>query len=268
MHKHFKKTITTFFLFVAFSLTNSAFAAYDMIVMPVMPAKELKKAYAPLTQYLSKTTGQKINLVTSPNYLAYWQRMKKGEYDLVLDAAHLVDFRVKKLDYDVLAKVKDKVSFSIVSAGHNPILDPDELIGKQVACMVPPSRGGLQIDQYYPNLMRQPIKVQVDSFEEAVYKLNSGQVDAAVIPTPLLNKYTNLNVIESTELWPHMGLTASPSVPDSVKASIKKALTDATFEEKRTQMLASAGMSGFELADNTVYDGYIAALKNSWGFKD
>jgi uncharacterized protein involved in type VI secretion and phage assembly len=104
----------------------------------------------------------------------------------VLDAAHLVDFKVKKLEYEVLAKIKDKVSFSFVTASQNQNLDPEELIGKKVTCMVPP-RG---------------------------------------------------------------------------------ALTNSKFADKRTPMLDATGMIGFELADNTVYDGYIAALENSWAFKD
>ena len=85
---------------------------YSFIVQPFQSSVDTKRVYLPLAKYLSSMTGHKIELKTSPNFLAYWQSMKKGQYDLILDAAHLTDYRAEKMEYTVLAKVLDVVSLS------------------------------------------------------------------------------------------------------------------------------------------------------------
>ena len=264
MEKLTCKRILSTLLFTLLGFSSVA-SAYDLAIMPVRSKAVTEDLYQPLVEYLSKATGQPVKLKAYNNFVNYWQDMRDGKFDLALDAAHFIDFRAKKLEHHVLVKLKDQVSFSLVSNEEQSILEPDELIGKPIACLPPPSRGNLEIDSFFKNPIRQPIKVEVKSYEEAVAKLEKGEVKAIVIPTPMLNAYPDLMVIESTELWPHMGITASSNIPAEFKSGLVKALLGMTRDQQGSEALTASGLGGFEPADHSVYDGYAVALKTYGG---
>lgn len=247
------------FTFVFFS---SIASAYDLAIMPVRSKAKTEALYQPLVEYLSKATGEQIHLKAYNNFVNYWQDMRDGKFDLALDAAHFVDYRATQLEHQILVKLKDQVSFSLVSNEEHSILEPAELIGKPIACLPPPSRGNLEIDSFFKHPIRQPRKVEVKSYEEAVKKLEKGVVKAIIIPTPMLNAYPDLMVIESTELWPHMGITASSKIPAKFKSAVAKALLGMTRDKQGSEALAASGLGGFEPADHSVYEGYSLALKS------
>jgi len=246
------------FTFVFFS---SVASAYDLAVMPVRPKDKTIALYQPIVEYLSKTTGETVNLKAYDNFVNYWQDMRDGKFDLALDAAHFIDYRAQKLEHQVLVKLRDQVSFSLVSNEENSILEASELIGKPIAALPPPSRGNLEIDTFFKNPIRQPLKIEVKSYEEAVSKLEKGEVKAIIIPTPMLNAYPDLMVIETTDLWPHMGITAKAKIPAKFKSAVVKALLGMTRDKQGTEVLTSSGLTGFEPADHGVYEGYAVALK-------
>lgn len=235
--------------------------AYDFAVMPVRSLAQTEESFRPLMSYLSKVSGEPIKLKAYSNFVDYWQDMRADKFDFALDAAHFVDYRVKKQEHQVLAKIKDKVSFSLVTTQDFGALDSTDLIGKPIACLPPPSRGNLQIDSFYKNPIRQPRKIEVKSYEEAVAKMLSGKVKGAILPTSMIGAYPNLNVVEATALWPHMGFTASPNVPTQVKSAVTKALLSLTRDKKGAEALTASGLTGFRPADNSVYDGYSRYLK-------
>ena len=81
-----KRTIKRCVIMLALILGYGAPAyaeTYSIIVQPILPSTETAKAYAPLVNYLSKQTGHKFELKTLPNFLAYWQDMKKGPSGLI-----------------------------------------------------------------------------------------------------------------------------------------------------------------------------------------
>ena len=95
---------------------------YSLVVQPILTPAQTSKAFAPLAAYLSQQTGITIRLQTALNFVTYWETMKKGEYDLVLDAAHFTDYRIKRQGYRVLARIPDTVSLTLVmdAATHGP----------------------------------------------------------------------------------------------------------------------------------------------------
>jgi phosphonate transport system substrate-binding protein len=249
--------------FCVLFLSSSLVAAYDLAIMPVRPKALTEKLYQPLADYLAKATGKPIKLKAYNNFVNYWQDMRDGKFQLALDAAHFVDYRVKQQQHQVLVKLRDQVSFSLVSTENESILEPSELIGKPIACLPPPSRGNLEIDNFFKNPIRQPRKVEVKSYEDGVELLRNGKVKAAMLPTPMLNAYPNLMVIAGTELWPHMAVTASPEIPTEVKSGIARALLGMSKDKLGTAILESSGLNqGFEPADHSQYDGFSTALKS------
>lgn len=156
---------------------------YTLSVQPILPPDRLRQNYQPLADYLAEKTGHSFEIRTYRDFMVYWIKMKKPrEMDFILDAAHFTDFRIKRKGYQVLAKLPDTVSFTVVTGEDAFVLDMEELIGKRIATMPSPGLGAVRLNQMFPNPMRLPVFIQVKDSVEAVDKVLAGQVDAAIIP--------------------------------------------------------------------------------------
>ncbi len=274
MSTRFATLPSVLFLFISLSTvlaysTESQAAEYSLAIQPILSPEVIKKNYQPLADYLSKETGHTITIKTQRNFLFYWTKMRKGKkgFDLVLDAAHFTDYRIKTQGYTVLAKLPDTVSFSIVTSEDNFILDEEELIGLRVATMPSPSLGSLRLEELFSNPMRIPIYIWESNTTVAVEKIISGKIDAAIIPTRLASTYDNLNIVLTTDPVPHMGLSASPEVPADVVEKIRLALISADTTDTGKKMLAALKVDNFVPANSETYDGYSDLLKEVFGYK-
>ena len=238
---------------------------YTLAIQPLLPAKQTESHYAPLARYLTDKTGHTIALMAAPNFLSYWQEMRKGRYDLVMDAAHLTDFRAQNMNYRVLAKVLDVVSFTLVTGEDTLVFEPGELVGKRVASLAAPSRGALTLDSFFDNPMRRPIMVEVTDTRDAIDRVLDNQAQGAIIPTPLVGANPQLNVVFTQEQWPHMGFSASPQVPEEVAVAVQAALIGAIYSDEGQAVLQQINFPGFEKADAQTYAGYSDILKGFWG---
>lgn len=249
------------------SAVTAQAASYNFVVQPILPPDQTTKAFLPLTEYLSKQTGQEIKLVTAINFLSYWETMKKGtQYDLILDAAHLTDYRLKRMGYKVLAKRADAVSYTLVTGDNADILDAAELIGKSIATIGSPSLGMLRVEQMFPNPLRQPVIVEVNNSIDSIQKVLKGEAIAAMVPTPLVGGFPNLITVTTTQQVPHTAISASPRVPADVQLAISKALIDASKTEEGKKMLQEINFPSFEKTDAKTYNGFAGLLEGTWGY--
>ncbi|MGD8934423.1 MAG: PhnD/SsuA/transferrin family substrate-binding protein, partial [Gammaproteobacteria bacterium] len=194
-------------------------------------------------------------------------RMQKAkDMHFILDAAHFTDFRVQRKNYRVLVKLPDTVSFTVVTGEENFVFEMDELISKRIATMAAPGMGAVRLSSMFPNPVRLPFIIEANNSVDAVNKVIHGDVDAAIIPSPLVGNYTNLNSVVSTDPVPHMALSASPEVPDDVALAVKQALLDAPDTPQGKKMLADMNIEYFEDASAEVYAGYADLLDGVFGY--
>lgn len=239
----------------------------SLSIQPILPQEQIIKAYAPLADYLSATTGHKITIKAHKNFLTYWANLRRSiGMDLVLDAAHFTDYRAQKMNYRVLAKLPDTVSFSIVTHEDELIFETDELVLKTVATMVSPSVGALRLHSLFKDPMRQPRIIYALHSNDAARRVIEGGAFAAVIPTALVSSFEGLNTIMTTESLPHMAFSASPEVPDDVVATIKQALISAQDTSEGQAMLSAINFTSFEDANASMYEGYGLLLKDVLGY--
>jgi len=249
-----------------FSATSYA-QTYNLIVQPILGTERSISFYKPLAEYLSLRTGVNIRIIASVNFPAYWETMKKGkEYDIILDAAHFTDFRIKRLGYRVLAKVPDTVSYSLVTDEDNLVLDAEELIGKRIATMLSPGLGGIRLSEIFPNPLQQPIIIESSDSISAVESVKKGEVAAAIIPTPLLNSLSGLNTIVTTDPVPHVAISVSPRIKSKLRKKIKKALVDAVNIKDGRAMLDAIRFPQFVSCEASDYDGQAKLLFGVWGY--
>lgn len=260
-------------IFVAFiallsSTTTGYTAEFKLAIQPILPQQQLIDNFQPLADYLSKETGHTITITTQRNFLFYWTKMRKQKkgFDLVLDAAHLTDYRIKNFGYNVLAKMPDTVSFSLVTRDDKLIFDTKDLIGLRVATLHSPSMGSVRLEALFPNPSRMPHYVYELNTTTSIEHILSGKTDAAIIPTRLVEDYPNLNIVLTTNPTPHMAFSAAPTVPSEVTEKIRNALINASTTTSGRSMLALLKVEQFEIADNATYDGYAVLLKDAFGY--
>ncbi len=258
---------TAFIALLLFSPSISFAQELKFAIQPILSAERTKTVFRPLAEYLTKKTGIDISIVTASNWMSYWETMKKtNEYDIILDAAHFTDFRIKRLGYTVLVKVPDTVSYTLVTNDNNLVLDPIELTGRQIATAGSPSLGGIRLAEMFPNPIRQPIIVETPDSLEAINKVLKGDVTAAIVPTPLLNKYTELNPIVTTAQVPHIAISVSSKISHETRAAIKNALLFASENEEGIIMLDAIKFPEFVSANPTIYAGQAKLLQGVWGY--
>ena len=238
-------------------LTSADAVEYKLAVQPVLPRNKIKFQYQALADYLSARSGESITLSTFSSFKSYFANMKrKRGFDMVLDAAHFTDYRIKRMGYTVLAKSPGTVSFSLVTDQKLLVFDADELIPYRVATMISPAMGGLRLKELYPDRSKSPVIVRASDSVDAVTRIKNGQVEAAMIPTPLVGRYENLNTVLTTDPVPHTAFSVSPEIPAALADIIRQALTDAANTREGREMLATIGFTSFVSASNEDYDGH------------
>jgi len=261
------RRLTAVFLFSILPATALA-GNYYVAVQPVLPPDQIENNYRPLMQYLTKTTGHNFYVKSYRNFLTYWARMQRAkDMHFVLDGAHFTDYRVQRKDYKVLAKFPDTVSFTVVTGEDNFVFEMEELISKKIATMASPGMGAVRLIGMFPNPVRLPFYIEANNAVDAVNKVIAGQVDAAIIPSPLVGNYDNLNTVVSTEPVPHMALSASPDVPGEVAQAVKRALIQAKDTPDGKKMLEEMKIEYFEDADERIYAGYAKLLEGTFGYE-
>lgn len=237
-----------------------------LAIQPIQSAETTATFYRPLAEYLAQTTGLEIRLVTTSNFLTYWTEIKQGKYDLVLDAAHFTDYRIREQGYIPLAKVPGEVSYSLVTHPDTFVFEPNELVGKPIASIASPSLGMVRLLELYPNPLRQPRIIEANSAEAIVDLIEKGSAVAGMIPTPLLNLHPELNVVMTTKPAPHVTFSASPQLTAADRAKIQRALLNAPKTAEGQAMLNAINFTDLVEADARIYSGYAELLNGTWGY--
>lgn len=240
-------------------------------IAPLVGETATRQQFTPLCQYLAHTANLPCRIGTQPNFLGYWETMRRGgEYNLILDEAHFTDYRVQKMGYVVLAKIPGAVTYSLVVPHSAKISDPSRLVGRRIATLGIPSMGAALLNGLFPKPSKQPIPVEVDSAEEGFAMLHDDKVSAAILPTPLVREQivqgVSLRVLLSTEPLPNMGLSAAPEIGPELRDTLRRALLNAQKTDDGRTMLKAIGIGRFDPASATLYRGQARILQQYWGY--
>lgn len=242
-----------------------------LAIQPILDEQQTRKAFQPLCDYLANATGRECTLFTSTHFYPYWEAARQGKnFNLVLDAAHFTDYRVQKLGFEVLAKIPDSVSYTLVTRNTDLIIDPAELVGRRVATLGIPSIGAARLNSLFPKPARQPVTVEVPDAEAGIKLLLEQKVEAAILPTPIVSQHmargAAINVVMTTDPIPHIALSASSTLEPAIRQVIRQALTQAHFTEHGKEMLKAIGFERFDPASASIYKGQAAVLQQYWGY--
>jgi ABC-type phosphate/phosphonate transport system substrate-binding protein len=244
-------------------------AGYTLVVEPHYRPERAQEAYKPLTDYLSKSTGETFTLVTPKNYHFYWRDIRSNaKADFAFDEAHLTDYRIKHYKYQVLVHTAEPSAYTLVTNVDIGKKGLNALIGHNIASMGAPSLGYALLLQLYPNPVQQPeIQSSASSWLEAVDSVFAGEAEAAMAPTAMIANYPNLTQVKSTREFPGQAFSAASGVPDEVKQKVKEALLKLNDDPSLFALLSELQITKFVPATAKEYDGAELMLKDFYGYQ-
>lgn len=251
-----------------FSLLPNAAYSQDtlrLVIQPIQSEQRTREIFRPMADYFEHLTGQKVEIITYPNFISYWMETQKPDsYDIAFDAAHFIDYRDKNMDYTVLAKQPGIISISLIVAEDALVFEAEELVGKKIATLGPPSIPAARIDEIFDNPVRQPTVIEGSDSAHVMSMLLSGEVDAAMLPTPLVSAQMSgdggIATVLTTETIPGMGVSVSPNISAEIREKLHKGLVEAEKTPEGRKMLEETKLNPFEKTTNQEYFGFSELL--------
>lgn len=238
-----------------------------LVAQPNYPEERSAEVYAPLIAYLNATSGHTITLKSPRDFQHHWLGVRNGDTpDLVLEDAPLTDYRIQTQAYTPLVRVKEDVSYSILTSGAYADDQLDQFVGRIISTLAAPSLGYLVLLDAFPNPFSQPvITSNGTTWLDGVEMTFSMEADAAVAPVWLVEQYQNLYPVYTSKNFPGLTLSASSTVSDEVKDAIKQALLKLHEDESHFSALHELNATEMIEANATDYAGYKKMLGQLYG---
>jgi phosphonate transport system substrate-binding protein len=178
--------------------------ALQVGLLPISTTRTLIGNYQPLRAYLEQELKRPVELVSAPNFRAFHASTIKGDYDLVVTAAHFGRIAETDAEYVPLARYKAPHRTLLLVAKDQPLKSIQDLRGKVVAGIDPTAlavnetvlwlrKQGLRAGSDY-TLLETPTPIS------AAYSVQNHQ-SALAISSPQGMKQMPENVRESVEIF-------------------------------------------------------------------
>lgn len=238
---------------------------------PIYAQKRSQEVFQPLVSYLEKETGHQITLQTPRSFLSFWNTLRTPEqYNLVLLEPHLMDYGIQKLNLTPLAKSSDPTQYSLIVSDEFADLDPTEaLVGKKIAVLPAPSLGNVLLEFIFPNPIQQPrIDTTAPSWRDDIESIFAGEVDAAMVPTWLAERFPNLTPVLDSNPLPGFAVAKTQQTSVEVGNAIKNALIKLgeNKSEQELEVLFELKTKKFEPAYDADFQGLSQFLVNVFGY--
>lgn len=264
-----KPALLTISLFLLGGLLTSQTSAEELTLMvqPSYPQERAAEVYAPLIEYLNATSGHTITLKSPRDFQQHWLSVRNGDTpDLVLEDAPITDYRIQNQGYTPLVRVKEEVSYSILTGDAYADDQLDQFVGRIISTLAAPSLGYLVLLDAFPNPFSQPVVTSnASTWLDGVEMTFSMEADAAVAPFWLVEQYQNLSPVYTSKNFPGLTLSASANVSDEVKAAITQALLKLHEDEEAFSALHEINATEIIAADAADYVGYKKMLGQLYG---
>jgi ABC-type phosphate/phosphonate transport system substrate-binding protein len=241
-------------------------------VFALPPGASAKRSYAPLVDYLSRVSGNRIVYEHPPDWRAYQQGMQAGKYDLAFDGAHFASWRITHSRHEPLIRISTPARFVVLaSQDHRAITGVLDLAGRRLCAPPPPNAGTLSLYRHFDNPARRPLLVPVHENEQAYAKMVAGACEAALLPMHVYLRTNRLyarTVFRTLEM-PGDTFTAGPRLSTEDKAVLTSALLSVEGQDAVRSLYVTPGnadMLEVVPAARLDYAGLDAILRSVWGF--
>lgn len=264
-----KKTLALCFLSF---FSQIVCAEYVFTAPPRESLEKGNKVYKPISDYLSRVTGEKFTYFHPKTWSEYSKKMHSGSYDLVFDGPHFVDWRIKNLSHNVFLKLP-KISRWIIIARKedDSINNISDMVGKKACAPGSPNFGMLNLFSHFSDPNQQPIHIKTKGWKNVLNSVVSGRCDIGVLPNTSLSIFDKAGdvtkKIHKHLPYPNQGMTYGPRINYSLAQKIRSSLLsrEGSAALLNLRKRYSGGKNLIEAA-NEEYDGVNIVLKRANNF--
>ena len=258
---------------------GTAAAEIKFGILPRLSAMELHAMFAPLADYLTKETGEKVSIVITKDFDAFKAAVKAGQVDLAF-ANPIIYVQLKKdIGLDVLAvsaekKAGTKFRGIIIARKDSAIEKAQDLKGKKLIFvdedsaagyifqMLLLSKAGLDVHKDFTTL---PFAKKHDNVTMAVF---NKMADAGGIREDDLDKMkdkidlSQVKIVAYTDYFPNWPVFTTSKLNKDVAAKIRAALLKLKPNDAEAEkILGAAKLAGFATITDKDYDQLRQAAK-------
>ncbi|WP_455206732.1 phosphate/phosphite/phosphonate ABC transporter substrate-binding protein [Kaarinaea lacus] len=240
-------------------------------IFPRRNAETTIQLFTPLAQYLEEKLGKPVKLVTTKDFESFWQGVESHHYDLVhYNQYHYVKSQ-KQQGYSVILKNEefgeDTIAGSIVVRSDAGIKTISDLRDKKI--VFGGNRSAMQSYIVATYLLRQAGLQAGDYIEafsrnppNAIFAAYYGQSSAGgtgdkVMKLPVVTKKIDTSkmiYLTVGDQLPHLPWAVRKNMPLSERHKVQEMLADLKNTRRGKQILASAKLTGLNVATDSDYD--------------
>lgn len=154
-------------------------------ILPTLSPRVLLGSYQPFRTYLEKNLRRPVEMVTAKDFSTFHKSTARGDYDIIVTAAHLARLAEVESGYIPLATYKSVNRALLLTSSKAPLQNIQDLRGHTVATL---DRSALITSQTLVWLKEQGLQEAVDfklletsSHNSAAYSVLSGESVLAII---------------------------------------------------------------------------------------
>lgn len=276
--------IVGFMLAAAIGFSSAASAEIKMGTVPRLSPEELQKMYSPLTEYLSKETGEKVTLVVPKDFAAFKEAARSGQMDIgFANPLIYVEVKEKAAGIEPLAlssevKSGTRLRGIFIVRKDSGITSVQELKGKKFVFMDKDSPAGYLFQILLLNKAgfdtKKDITVLpfVKRHDKVVAAVLDGTADAGGIREDELDKVkdkldtSKIRIVGYTDYFPNWPFFSTSKLKPETAAKVKAALLKLKPNDPSNEsILGPARLTGFIPVADKEYDDLRKAAKIAGG---
>lgn len=259
-------------LVLSFAAPRIASAEIKFGVLPRLNLQMLSTMFIPLTEYLSKETGEKVSLVITMDYESYKAAVKKGQIDLGFSNPIIYVQLKKGLSIELLAlseepKAGAKFRGIIITRKDSGIDKIQDLKGKKLIFVDKDSAGGYIFQML--TLSQAGLNIEKDfttlgfakKHDNVVMAVFNKIADAGGIREDDLDKLkdkvdlSQIKIVAYTDYFPNWPVYSTPKLDKGTVAKIKSALLKLKKGDAITEkVVGPAKIAGFVPVTDEEFD--------------
>ena len=102
-------------------------------VYPYLTPTQIVDQFAPLREHVAKALGRPVTMVSAPDFAAFIERTRKGEYDLIFTAPHMGRLAEQRDGYQRVAQTGYRIAVVVLARRDGPVKSLDALRDRSIA---------------------------------------------------------------------------------------------------------------------------------------
>jgi phosphonate transport system substrate-binding protein len=173
-------------------------------VFPYISPNQMMGQLSPLCKRIEVALGKKVILVSAPDFMSYVERTAKGEYDLVLTAAHMGRLAEKRDGWQRVVQSGQKTAAVFLVRQESSVQRLEDLRGKKITVGNRRSITYLLAEKALAEkgitLGKDMEVIETATFSNVVQSVFLGEADVGATPTLLWDNWEHVNAEQHRQL--------------------------------------------------------------------